>query len=131
MLPLVERPAPNLVNAPKYLGAATPEMEISPWHVSLLRVVKPEGGIDPIIICPHDSAIPFQQARRRQSIDIVVDPAVVALELLGKGSNAPDRMTVNVFEKLPSLGSQERTRGLRGFRKTDVAREPFCHSLDD
>src|SRR5271166_5156782 len=126
MLPLVERPAPNLVNAPKYLGAATPEMEISPWHVSLLRVVKPEGGIDPIIICPHDSAIPFQQARRRQSIDIVVDPAVVALELFGKGSNAPDRMTVNVFEKLPSLGSQERQEAFEAFERQMSLANPFA-----
>src|SRR5271165_5718623 len=126
MLPLVERPAPNLVNAPKYLGAATPEMEISPWHVSLLRVVKPEGGIDPIIICPHDSAIPFQQARRRQSIDIVVDPAVVALELFGKGSNAPDRMTVNVFEKLPSLGRQERQEAFEAFERQMPLANPFA-----
>src|SRR5271157_3175182 len=99
---------------------------ITSWHVSLLGVVKPEGGIDPIIICPHDPAIPFQQARRRQSIDIVVDPAVVALELFGKGSNAPDRMTVNVFEKLPSLGSQERQEAFQAFERQMSLADPFA-----
>jgi hypothetical protein len=39
--------------------------------------------VDAVIIRSHGSATAFQQTRRRQSFDIVVDAAVVALELRG------------------------------------------------
>lgn len=57
----------------------------------LLRaILKPECGVDPIIIRPNE-AIAFQQAGRSQSFDIVVNPAIV-LELHGERPNAPHRM---------------------------------------